>query len=632
MTEHAQAEPQAAPKPDAPLRQRVEQAFEDGDVYRLADAVRDLLHANPGRTTDRFLRNLLERAGSRIPGLRRCKVALLSSFSIEFVHDTLVAQGLASGVAIDIYQAAFGSYRQEILDGASLLYSAAPDVVILAVEGEAWTPLPYSGYFEAPENASPAVDVSVQQELADLIKAFRARCTSPILVHNIALPDWRKLGIYDPKASTGQGRLISNINDAIARAARDATDVHVVDYAALVNRHGALRWYDERMRLFAGAPIAGGMQSHLAAEYVKYIAALLGMTRKCMVLDLDNTLWGGVVGEDGPDGIALGPNYPGNAFMEFQRYVQDLRRRGVIIAAASKNNPADVDEVLTRHSFMLLRSDDFAAMEINWGPKSESIVRLAERLSIGLEHMVLVDDNPAECEQVRRALPMVRVVTLPTAPEAYVRTLQEMALFDTLGLSSEDRKRGELYRQRAEAESLRSSMASVEDYYRNLEMKLTIAPVKEESLVRAAQLTRKTNQFNVTTTRYSEAELANRTGQPDWVVSTVSVKDRFGDNGIVGVVMAQTKGRALEIDTLLLSCRVIGRTVETAMLAHLCDEARKRQLSVIHARIVPTTKNAPVRDVFERHGFTKSNEDSAGTTYWLLDLKRAGVECPEWFS
>jgi len=224
-----------------------------------------------------------------------------------------------------------------------------------------------------------------------------------------------------------------------------------------------------------------------------------------------------------------------------------------------------------------------------------------------------------------------RVLPLPTQPERYCRVLQEAGLFDTLSLSAEDRRRGELYRQREQAEAARGTVATVEDYYRDLAMELAIAPIGRATLPRAAQLTQKTNQFNVTTRRYSEAEVSARMGDPGWIATTFGVSDRFGDNGIVGVLRARHAGRGVEIDTLLLSCRVIGRTVETAMLAHLCDEALSRGAIEILAVVVPTPKNVPARDVFERHGFDKIGEDAAGTATWRLDLAGGGIAWPAWF-
>jgi FkbH-like protein len=424
--------------------------------------------------------------------------------------------------------------------------------------------------------------------------------------------------------------LVARINSGLSKSLSAVVDTYLVDYASLVAQFGSRHWYDARMRLYAKAPIAAAMLGSLSREYMKYFRALTGMAKKCLVLDLDNTLWGGVIGEDGIDGIQLGPNYPGNAFVEFQRAVLDLYQRGVILAIASKNNPADTDAVFAQHPFMRLKSVHFAASQVHWGPKSESLKQIASQLGIGLEHVVFADDNPVECEQVRCELPAVTVINLPKRPELYVDALLDEGLFDTLGLSDEDRRRGALYQQRAQAESLRGQSGSIEDYYRSLDMMVSIAPVDQATIARAAHLTQKTNQFNITTFRYSEADLADRMSDPAWVLSVVGVRDRFGDNGIVGMMMARMQEGRLEVDTFLLSCRVIGRTVETAMLAHLCEAALERGVRVLVGQLRPSAKNAPVRDLFERHGFSRRSEDEAGNSIWELDLDRAPVNCPDW--
>jgi FkbH-like protein len=614
------------------LREKLTASLAGGQIHQAMQAAQELLETEPGRGTHRFLRECAEASGGAPAGLKPIKVALLSSFSTEFLHDSLVAFGFAAGLQIDIYQAGFGTFRQELLNPEGALHAAATDVVILAVEADDWTIDAGAGFFDLTDNGLEAASNRFEKELTDLIAAFRAHSNAPLLVHNLALPEWRKLGIFDPKAHNSHGLLLTRMNEALSRVARAMIDVHIVDCAALVNRHGAQNWYDERMRLYARAPIANAMQPHLSREYVKFLAALTGLAKKCLVLDMDNTLWGGVVGEEGVDGIALGPTYPGNAYLEFQRFVLDLYRRGVIIAAASKNNPADVEEVFLRHPFMVLRKEHFADLQIHWEPKSQSLARIAKNLSIGLEHMVFVDDNAAECAEVRGALPMVHVVQLPPRPEGFVRSLQEAGLFETLALSEEDRRRGELYHRRAQAVAARSETMSVEDYYRSLEMELAIAPVNQASLHRTAQLTQKTSQFNVTTFRYSEAHVAGRMPDPNWLQRTVAVKDRFGDHGIVGVLVARTNGGEMDIDTLLLSCRVIGRAIETAMLAYLCDEARARGLPSVKARVIHTAKNMPARDLFERHGFSRVEGAEEGTTLWRLDLATGAIQWPVWFS
>lgn len=625
------AQSKDADKPDR--RVAIRSNLERGAVQAAMQAARLLLQEQPTLMNFRFLRQLVDGLKPDKVGLKPYKVALVSTFSIEFIHDSLIAFGFINGLRIEIYQPGFSMINQEILNTKSSLYVFAPDVTILAIEGEDWLPEIYTDFMDA-ETSGGSLGVAVdrfRQQIGLLVRAFRSSSTTPLLMHNLAMPRLRRAGIADLRLPDGQKKLVADLNSSLGEALADVVDVHIVDYAALVNYFGARHWYDSRMRLYAKAPIANGMLGHLSQEYMRYFRALRGLTKKCLVIDLDNTLWGGVVGEDGVDGIQLGPNYPGSAFVEFQRLILDLYRRGVILAIASKNNPADVDAVFLSHPFMMIRKEHFAEMEIHWNPKSDSLKRIAKRLNIGLDHMVFVDDNPAECEQVRRELPMVTVIHLPGRPELYVETLCAEGLFDVLGLSDEDRRRGQLYQQRAQAETMLSASSNIEDYYRDLAMTLSIAPVDQASLARAAQLTQKTNQFNLTTIRYSEAELAKRIADPHWLAITVGVRDRFGDNGIVGVMMARAAEDHLDIDTFLLSCRVIGRAVESAMLAHLCDVAQARGLKKLCGRVVPTDKNVPVRDLFEKHGFSKQSEDKSGSTNWELDLARGPVQRPSWF-
>ena len=617
----------------AELRSSISRSLQAGAILQARQCARALLQCNSSLLNYKFLRQLVAEMPPDVQGIELYRVALLSSFSMDFIQDALIAHGFANGLRIEVYQSGFGLISQEILNPSSGLYAFAPDVTVVAIEGEDWLPEVYTDFMDADQSSASLDQVvdDFRQKIGGLLRSFRAASTHPLLIHNLAQPRFRRAGIADVGLACGQARLVIDLNRALVEATANIVDVHVVDYAGLVTQFGAQHWYDARMRLYAKAPIAMNMLGHLAQEYLKYFRALKGLSKKCLVVDLDNTLWGGVLGEDGVDGIQLGPTYPGSAFVEFQRAILDLYRRGVILAVASKNNPADVDLVFAKHRFMMIRKEHFAELQIHWNPKSDSIQRIATRLNIGLEHMVFVDDNPAECEQVRRELPMVTVIELPRCPEMYVETLCAQGLFDTLSQSDEDRRRGQLYQQRAMAETARSASANLEDYYRDLDMQLTLASVDSRSRARSAQLTQKTNQFNVTTVRYSEAELDARLGDPDDMVVAVGVRDRFGDNGIVGLMMARAQDKRLAIDTFLLSCRVIGRTVETAMLAYLCEAAQQRGLGKLCGRVVPTEKNMPVRDLFERHGFRKLGEDEFGTTTWELDLAKTAVQAPDWF-
>lgn len=610
-------------------RQAFSAALSRGDVQRAIQAARTLLKENPGNRQFSFIRKTIE----EMPGLdlRPFKVALLASFSIEFLHDPLVAQGFLNGLMIEVYNSGFAQFRQELLDPQSGMYRFGPDAIVLAIEGRDWLPAVYRSYLESPEAGLQSI-LQAESEIASLLEALRSRSQAAFLVHNLVPPVWAHLGILDSQTENGQGQIIRSLNESLAAMARRSLGVYIVDYAGLVSRMGALQWYDERMHHYARAPIAQPMLGPLASEYLKYFRGLMGQTKKCLVLDLDNTLWGGVLGEEGISGIALGPNYPGSAYLAFQEEILALQRRGVILAVASKNNAADVDQVFASHPNMVLKKGHFTRFEVHWGPKSESLQQIARQLKIGLEHMVFVDDNPVECAEVANTLPMVTVLTLPRQPEQFVRVLREEGLFDGMSFSSEDGRRRELYELKSQADELLNQSGSLQEFYRSLSMEITFAPLQKATLSRGAQLTQKTNQFNVTTFRYSEADLSARLTDSRCLMTTVQVRDRFGDNGIVGLILAILQSDVLEINTFLLSCRVIGRTVETAMLAWLHEQARERGVRQIRGRVIPTAKNQPCRDLFQTHGFQKESELESGETHWVLELLQARLAYPEWFN
>jgi FkbH-like protein len=612
-----------------PLRAAVSTALERRETHRAIQAARALLAGSPGARQWAFLRRAAEGVPAEALGLRTIRVALLSSFSIEFAHDPLIAQGFLNELRVEIYQPGFAQFRQEILDPSSGLYASRPDIVILALEGKHVFPFAYGDYGRHMGTGLDGLLEQAERELDDLLTAFRSHSDAMLLVHSFAPPRWRQLGVLDGHVGLGQAQAVQALNDALYRAAKARRGVYVVDYAGLVNRIGADQWYDDRMDHYAQAPIAQAALPLLTAEYMKFARALAGKSRKCVVVDLDNTIWGGVVGEAGPHGIAVGPEYPGSAFVAFQRALLDLSRRGILLAVASKNNEADVQEAFATNPHMVLAAEHFAHMEVHWGPKDRSLAAIAARLNIGMEHLVFVDDSPVECELVRAACPMVTVIELPKQPERYVRALLEEGLFDGLSYSEEDSRRLELYRQRAQAEEMLSQSGSLDEVLRNLGTEVTVAPVDESSLARAAQLTQKTNQFNTTTRRYTEADVSRRRGDSDWLATTVRVRDRFGDHGIVGVMLAHRDGDALEVDSFLLSCRVIGRKVETVMLAALCDEAQSRGLGRLRGEIVVTKKNEPARDLYQRHGFRRVGGDGAHEGVWEIDLTQGRVEYPD---
>jgi FkbH-like protein len=408
--------------------------------------------------------------------------------------------------------------------------------------------------------------------------------------------------------------------------------VFVLDYDTLVSRYGRERWHDEQKWLTVRLPIGAEFLNAFCSEWLRFLHPLCGRTGKVLVTDLDNTLWGGVVGEDGLTGIRLDGEYPGAAYRALQQAMLDLYRRGILLAIASKNNEPDAMQVFKEHRGMLLQPSQFSAMRINWRNKADNIREIAEELNVGLDSVVFLDDNPVERERVRRELPEVTVIELPADPMRYASTLRDVAMFERLTRSTEDSMRQEYYAQQRLRSELQRSSESLEGFYRSLRQVVEIEPLKAKDVARAAQLTHKTNQFNLTTKRHTEAQLARIASSPDWDVYAVRVLDRFGDNGLVGVCITNRSGDTCEIDTLLLSCRVIGRTVESAILFFLTEQSRAKGIKLLRGRYARTAKNQPAASFYPDHGFEKvrqASQDEDGML-WLLDLGKTQPACPDW--
>jgi FkbH-like protein len=403
----------------------------------------------------------------------------------------------------------------------------------------------------------------------------------------------------------------------------------VLDYDALVAAHGKARWRDEQRWAAVKLPMRPDGMTALAAEWVRYLCPIVGRTAKVLVADLDNTLWGGVIGEDGAGGVQCSREHSGIAWWNVQRALLDVKQRGILLAIASKNNREDAMEAFAANPEMLLRPADFAAERINWCDKPSSLREIAAELNVGLDSLAFLDDNPAERERVRRELPEVSVLELPADPMGFAPAIRNCPVLERLTISEEDTRRGRYYSEQRDRAAALGSAASVEDFYRSLEQEVEIAPVDSASLTRAAQLTQKTNQFNLTTRRYSEQQIAGFAAAPGCDAYTVRVRDRFGDNGLVGLMLTRGEAGVCSIDTFLLSCRVISRTVETAMLSFLVDEARKRGLTALEGLFRPTAKNGPSADLFRKHGFEHCGSADGGTR-WKLDLTSTGVACPDW--
>jgi FkbH-like protein len=561
--------------------------------------------------------------------LTKFKLAILRSFTVEPIVPLLRAEAFAYGIDLEVNVGDFNTYVQDMLDSQSSLYRFAPNAVVLAVRTDQAAPELWRDFADLAPEAAQQTAERVVRGYEQWIGAFRKYSQAALIIHSLERPSSPSLGVLDDQSEAGQSELIRQINRELRRITARFHGVYMLDYDALVARHGSEHWHDERKWLMARLPIAAGQLIHMAREWMRFIVPLSGRTAKVLVVDLDNTLWGGVIGEDGMTGIKVGPEYPGAAYQALHRALLDLSRKGILLALCSKNNLDDAMEALEKHPGMLVRPKHFAAMRINWTDKAQNLREIAEELNVGVDSLAFLDDNPFEREQVRAVLPEVTVIDLGKNPLEYASAVRNCAAFERLTLSSEDRQRTEMYAAQKQRAGAEQNFQSKEDFFRFLEQEAELEPVSDLTLARIAQLTQKTNQFNLTTRRYTEPQIAEMAKQPEWHIFSIRVRDRFGDHGLVGLAIAHDEGEQCEVDTFLLSCRVIGRTVETALLAHLAESAAQRGRKRLVGWFLPTKKNSPARDFYPQHGFDRQETNDTGSL-WAMDLKSSTLRSPDW--
>ena len=611
------------------LRQQIDEAITKGQTGRALSLLKGLWHSQPSVALAPFVLDRFAKVPDAPPTVS-CKLLILRSFTVEPIVPLARAAAAAWGMDLQVRVGQFNSYVQEILDPSSTLYSDPTDVVVLAVQTRDLVPELWERWSELD---AATVESTIERILGDYrtwVETIRGRSTVHVVIHNLEKPTSAAGGIHDSQSPDGQLQAIEKINAGLVALSRKFAGVHVLDYEGLVALHGREHWLDEHKWLTARLPLAADSLIHLADEWLRYLLPLRGRQAKCLVCDLDNTLWGGVIGEDGLNGIKLGGEYPGAAFQQFQRAVLDLTQRGVILAICSKNNEADALEAIDNHPEMLLLSKDFACMKINWTDKAQNLREIAAELNIGIDSLVLIDDNPVEREFVREMIPEITVIDIKAdAPLGHAPALRACPLLERLEVSAEDRKRNQLYAEQQQRAALQSSTASVVDYYRSLEMVATFGLADDATRPRVAQLTQKTNQLNMTTRRYSEQDIQAFIDDPAVRVYWTKVEDRFGDNGIIGVMIVRDEGEQWVLDTFLMSCRVIGRTVETAMLGILADHARQNGAKKMTGEFLPTAKNAPAKEIFAKNQF-ECVEEGEERSLWELDFSKANLSPPEW--
>ena len=567
---------------------------------------------------DNVLRRLFGKAPP--PGLttKPIRLGILGSSTVTHLLPAIRVAGLRRNLWITAYQTDYGQYMQELLDTESGLYHFKPTTILFMLDSH-----------HATEGANakmrPAEAVALSDGFLERVQQCwriakgNLKCS---IVHQTLLPVFPALlGSNEHRLVGSRDAMIQRINTAL-RPLADAEAVDLLALDANVNRYGIDSWYSPSLWHRAKQEIAPPMAPLYGELVGRILAARHGRFFKCLILDLDNTLWGGVIGDDGLDRIVLGQGSPtGEAFIDFHIYARELSRRGVILAVCSKNDEANALAPFEQHPEMVLQRSDIASFVANWDDKATNIRRIAAELNIGIDSIVFVDDNPFERNLVRQALPMIAVPELPEDPALYARCIADGGYFEGVAITEEDSERTEQYQANRKRENLKNQATNLTTYLRGLDMRLIWSRFDEAGLQRVVQLINKTNQFNLTTRRYTEEDVKAVMVDPDAFGLQVRLRDRFGDNGIIAIVIGR---RAMDgtvlIDTWLMSCRVLGRQVEATTLNLIAAEARRLGASKLIGEYRPTSKNDMVREHYQRLGFTLEDETLDGYTRYALNM------------
>ncbi len=555
------------------------------------------------------------------------RVGILHTYTTELLRPHWDLAALLHGFALDLYEAPYGSLLPEVQRDSALLRHQ-PDVVFAFLQWEDLDPRLRGPLPAVPTGQRAELIEAMLEPLRVLLTSLRQTAATPIVLTLLPPLHGPALGLHDALAADSDAEFRAAFKRRLAAWLRDSVPAaYFDDLDELLTDVGRRQFFDARLWYTSRYPFSVAGARAVAERLMTYAVLLKTPRAKCIVLDADNTLWGGIVGEDGPDGIALGPDYPGSVFVAFQRRLLDYQQRGLLLALCSKNNEADVLEVLRQHPHQLLREPHFAALRVNWSPKPANLRELAAELNLGLDTFVFVDDSPHECLAVRQELPQITVVQRPASLPDVPRCLDHLPTLEVLGLTEEDRQRTELYVQERRRRELRATAGDVDQYLRSLNMRMTIGVNDTRQVARIAQLTQRTNQFNLTSRRYSEADIREWMADPDRLVAHFRLADIFGDSGLVGVALVRgVSGPTAEFDSFLLSCRVIGRQAETAFLHALLDLLRQRGVRRVEASYIPTKKNGLVNGFWPQHGFTRADGDRStpadGDRFALADGNR----------
>lgn len=556
----------------------------------------------------------------------KIKIGILSSFTFKGIKEILSAKCFEAGIYSDIYLADYNQYSQEIFDERSGLFTFNPDLIILFIDLKSWVGDYYFLPYDLSEEERRGLAAQKENELLNLLNKLKEKTSAKIILHNFEVPHYSPLGILENKQEFGFVESVEKINEGLRNFCKKDGQIFLFDFNSFLSNLGKDKAVDQKMYYLGDIKISPQVLPVLCDSYLSYIKPLSSRIKKCIILDLDNTLWGGIIGEDGVGGIKLGPTPEGRPFWEFQKYLLSLLNRGVILAINSKNNLDEVKDVFKNHPHMVLKEDHFAASRINWNDKATNIREIAAELNIGLDSLVFFDDDKINRDLVSSSLPEVLVPDFSLDPAMYVDALQAINDFNLLQITEEDKEKKTMYLEQKKRKEFESEVSDISEYLRGLNMEVEIGELNDFNLDRLAQLVLKTNQFNLTTRRHAVEDIL-KFKKEGYLILSIKVKDRFGDNGIVGLVIVRQDLLEWRIDTFLLSCRVIGRKIEEAILSYLVARAKKIGVPKVVGEFIPTKKNGPAKDFYKNNNFILE-EKNGEMEIWSFDSEKNDFVAP----
>lgn len=545
-------------------------------------------------------------------------ISFLSNFTIKGLPEVISYHCKNLNTYAKIYEAPYDNFIQEILNESSNFYMSEPEITFLILDTENFLGDLYNTpYLNSPEEIKKAF--SEKQNLIEhLLLKLKENSKTKIVFSSFVLPIHTSRGIIENKQENSLSNMIRGLNLFLENLSKQDNNLFIFDINHFYSKYGRKNILDNKLKYLADMKISPKGIAYLGYELNAFLYPFLAKTRKCIVLDLDNTLWGGVIGEDGIDKIKLGPDKEGKPFLDFQKKLLELNKRGILLAINSKNNLEDVMNVLKSHKYMILKENNFSSLKINWKDKASNLREISKELNIGLDSLVFFDDDPLNISLVKSILPEVESIVMPNDYSDYPDLLDKLFFFETTNITQEDFKRGQLYIEQRQRDESSKNFSDLDDFLKSLNLKILISKNSEKDIPRIAQLINKTNQFNMTTLRMSEEEVRSYISSNSKIIYSIEINDKFGDYGLSGVLLVSLSGDLAMIDNFLLSCRVLGRKVENTILNYLFEQLKKKGIKRVDAKFIKSKKNKPAESLYSESGFNIKSKNEESTEYSII--------------